>query len=106
MTRHAQPRSPSRRPSSPPPARFGAQRRAPVHGDRELLDLIGPIYDAATNQDAWRDVMEGLARTLSCELVGMNLQDLTGGPANVQCHVGGDPSWISRYETYFAPRNI
>jgi hypothetical protein len=59
MTRHAQqPPSSSRRPSSLAAARFGAQRRAPVHGDQELLGLIGLIYDAATNLDAWPDVLE------------------------------------------------
>jgi DNA-binding CsgD family transcriptional regulator len=68
--------------------------------------LIGLVYDAATNLDAWPDVMDGLARVVSCQLVGMNLQDLKGGPANVQCHIGADPSWTARYETYFAPRNI
>jgi hypothetical protein len=36
----------------------------------------------------------------------MNIRDLKGGPANVQCQIGADPSWTARYEAYFAPRNI
>jgi DNA-binding CsgD family transcriptional regulator len=107
MTRHAQP-SPSRphRFSRPARARIGAQRRLPVHGDRGLLTLIDRAYDAATNGDAWRALLEALAHAVSCEAVGLNLQDLKGGPATVQCQIGVDWSWQARYETYFAPRNI
>ena len=78
----------------------------PLHGDRELLILIDRAYDAATNGDAWRALLEALAEAVSCEVVGVNLQDLKGGPASVQCQIGVDPSWKARYETYYAPRNI
>ena len=89
-----------------PPARTGAQRRIPVHGDRELLALIDLAYDAATQPDAWPALLEGLARAVSCDVAGLNVQDLDGGPASVQHQIGADPQFTSRYETYFAPRNI
>lgn len=78
----------------------------PVHGDRELLTLIDRAYDAATNGDAWCALLEAMGHAVSCEAVGLNLQDLKGGPASVQCQIGADPSWTARYETYYAPRNI
>ena len=94
------------RSSIAPPARTGAQRRLPVHGDRELLALIDLAYDAATQPDAWPALLEGLARAVGCDVAGLNVQDLRGGPASVQHQIGVDPHWTSRYETYFAPRNI
>ena len=89
-----------------PRARTGAQRRLPVHGDRELLALIDLAYDAATRPDAWPALLEGLAKAVSCDVAGLNVQDLAGGPASVQHQIGADPQFTSRYETYFAPRNI
>jgi DNA-binding CsgD family transcriptional regulator/PAS domain-containing protein len=89
-----------------PAARTGARRRLPVHGDRELLALIELAYDAATHTDAWPALLDGLARAVSCDVAGLNVQDLTGGPARLQHQIGADPSWTSRYEAYFAPRNI
>jgi DNA-binding CsgD family transcriptional regulator len=107
MTRHAPPLSSrARRSSTLTRARIGAQRRSPVHGDRELLTLIDRVYDAATHREAWPALLEGLAGAVSCEVAGLNLQDLKGGWASLQCQIGADPSWTSRYETYFAPRNI
>jgi len=89
-----------------PRARTGAQRRLPVHGDRELLALIDLAYDAATQADAWPALLEGLARAVGCDVAGLNVQDLQGGPARLQHQIGADPHWTNRYETYFAPRNI
>ena len=90
----------------PPPARTGANKRLPVHDDRALLTLIDLAYDAATHADAWPALLEGLARGVSCDAAGLNVQDLGGGPARLQHQIGADPSWTERYETYFAPRNI
>jgi DNA-binding CsgD family transcriptional regulator/PAS domain-containing protein len=88
------------------PARSGAQRRLALHGERELIGLIDLVYDAATERERWRAVCGELATRLGCEVVGMNVQDLKGGPASVQCQFGGDASWIERYESYYAARNI
>ena len=106
MTRQAL-RLPLRSTSSiAPRARSGAQRRLPVHGDHELLRLIDLTYDAATHADAWLALLEGLAHAVSCDVAGLNVQDLKGGPARVQHQIGADRSFTDRYEAYFAPRNI
>lgn len=89
-----------------PHARTGAHRRLAVHDDRELLALIDLAYDAATGADAWPALLQGLARAVGCDVAGLNVQDLKGGPARLQHQIGADPSWTARYETYFAPRNI
>ena len=88
------------------PVRVGARRRLPLHGDRELHALIELAYDAASDASRWPMLLQGLAEVLGCELVGMNFQRLDGGPAMLQCQIGGDPSWTARYEEYYAPRNI
>jgi DNA-binding CsgD family transcriptional regulator len=89
------------------PARSGADRRLPQHGLGSLHKLIDLAYDAASDRSRWLGLLQGLAEELGCHLVGINLQDASGGPANVQCQFGGgDPSWTARYEAYYAPRNI
>jgi DNA-binding CsgD family transcriptional regulator len=90
------------------PARSGAHRRLPLHGERELVALIDLAYDAATERDRWPGVLEELAARLGCKIVGLNLQDMNRGRASVQAQFGADPylSWIDRYESYYAPRNI
>jgi DNA-binding CsgD family transcriptional regulator len=88
------------------PARSGVHRRLPVHGERELIALIDLVYDAATQRDHWRAVLEGLASRLGCEVVGINLQDLERGWASLHSQIGCDPSWTERYEKYYAARNI
>lgn len=96
----------SHRTATTVPARSGAHRRLAVHGERQLSALIDLVYDAATERDRWQAVLKELATRLGCEVVGMNLQDAKGGPASVQCQFGGDPSWVDRYENYYAARNI
>jgi DNA-binding CsgD family transcriptional regulator len=86
--------------------RLGAERRLPVHGEREFVALLDLAYEAATDRGRWPALMRGLASTLGCEVVGMNLQDLRGGRARLECQIGADPSWLERYESYYAPRNI
>src|SRR5262245_36724043 len=97
----------SNKPLSPAPsARFGAQRRLPIHGEHELHTLIELAYEAAGQRDRWPALLEGLARQLGCEVVGINLQDLERGRASLHSQFGVDPSWRERYESYYARRNI
>lgn len=90
------------------PARHGAHRRLPIHGEGDLLALVDLAYDAAGEIDRWRAVMEGLATRLGCKIVGLQMQEMTRGRATVQSQFGADPylGMMTRYEGYYAGRNI
>ncbi len=77
-----------------------------LHDERALHTLIDLAYEAAGERSRWPMLLQGLAAEFGCDVVGINLQNVDGGPATLQCQIGADPSWTARYEGYYAPRNI
>lgn len=71
--------------------------------DRELLDLVGEIYDCAIEPARWPQTLERISGRLGLRSAGIVLKDPAKRDFKIVHGWGGDPQWHARYrETYFA----
>lgn len=75
-------------------------------GSDALLDLLGAVYDAATDAREWPRFLRALADAVSCSAVGLFPMDGQSSTTRVTHAVGHDPDAIARYDAYYGRPDV
>jgi DNA-binding CsgD family transcriptional regulator/PAS domain-containing protein len=76
-----------------------------MHSERALLELVGLVYEAASDSARWVPFLERLSRVLRTPLSALYVRDLSDGHRSVTAEVGFDPAYLSSYKKYYANKN-
>jgi DNA-binding CsgD family transcriptional regulator/PAS domain-containing protein len=76
-----------------------------LQSERNTLDLIGLIYDAAADPQVWPVFLERLGGFLQTPANALYIQDLSEQLASASAVVGFDPSYVRSYEEHYAAMN-
>lgn len=74
--------------------------------ENEVLDLIGNIYDAATDASQWSSVLQNLVRLTNSNTGNLAELDLTSGATTPIAAVDMPHKGFSDYETYYWQEDI
>lgn len=81
------------------------QRRPQRLDERGQFDLVGAIYEAATDSSAWTDVLARLAEATRSRMAGLMLHDTGTAEGSLEIHWGIDPADLDRYNHHYAAIN-
>jgi hypothetical protein len=76
-----------------------------MHSERALLELVGLVYEAASDSAQWVPFRGRLSRILRTPLSALYVRDLADGHRSVTAEVGFDPAYLSSCKEYYANKN-
>ena len=74
--------------------------------ERTIFDLIGLIYDAASDSTRWPAFLEKFRQASKASGTNLFVQDLRSQELGLTAAVGMDPSYQRSYESYYKTRNV
>jgi DNA-binding CsgD family transcriptional regulator len=75
-------------------------------GSDALLDLLGAVYDAATDPREWPRFLRTLADAVGCSAVGLFPMDAQSASSRVTHAHGHDPEAIARYDAHYGRPDV
>ncbi|HEV7735335.1 MAG TPA: helix-turn-helix transcriptional regulator [Candidatus Binatia bacterium] len=71
-----------------------------------LLDLLGVVYDAATDATGWERCLAALADALNCPAVGLFPMDPVSASTRITHNVGHDPAALVQYDAHYGRPDV
>jgi hypothetical protein len=76
-----------------------------MHSERALLELVGLVYEAASDSAQWVPFLGRPSRILRTPLSALYVRDLADGHRSATAEVGFDPAYLSSCKEYYANKN-
>jgi len=74
--------------------------------EHELLELLGPLYDAAMDASLWEEFLVPCCRILGGTSANILMVDSVDVKSNVGAATGFEPAWIRAFDEYYSHRNV
>jgi hypothetical protein len=74
--------------------------------ERQLLDLIDLIYEAAGQADRWPAFLERFAELAQTDMTAFLIHDAANGSADISASARWDPHWERLYQEHYSATNV